>query len=84
MYGVTSQVKRSAASIGANIVEGCGRRSDGEFKRFVQIARGSASETEYHLILARDLGFLPEGLYGSLVAKLAEVQRNVDFAGTSA
>jgi four helix bundle protein len=55
VYGLTSQVSRSAASIGANIAEGCGRRSDGEMARFLQIARGSASETEYHLLLAKDL-----------------------------
>ena len=75
IYGITSQLKRSSASVGANIVEGCGRRSDREFRRFLQIARGSASETEYHLILARDLGFLAPTDYGQLMAKLVEVQR---------
>ena len=58
IYGLTSQVRRAAASVAANIVEGCGRRSDGEFTRFLQIARGSASELKYHLLLARDLHFL--------------------------
>jgi four helix bundle protein len=57
MYGLTSQVRHSAASIAANIGGGCERRSDGEFADFLQIARGSASETEYHLLLARDLQF---------------------------
>jgi four helix bundle protein len=60
MYGLTSQLRRSCASIGANIAEGCGRRSDGEMCRFLQIARGSASETEYHFLLARDMHFLTE------------------------
>jgi four helix bundle protein len=63
MYGLTSQMRRSAASIGANIAEGCGRRSDGEFARFLQIARGSASETEYHFLLAKDLKFMSEKDY---------------------
>ncbi len=75
MYGLTSQVRRSAASIGANIAEGCGRRSDGELVRFLQIARGSASETEYHLLLAKDLGFLCESDFRKTEQKVVEVQR---------
>jgi four helix bundle protein len=75
IYGLTSQVRRSAASIGANIAEGCGRRSDGEMTRFLQIARGSASETEYHLLLAKDLGFLSEGDFRKTEQRVVEVQR---------
>ena len=75
MYGLTSQVRRSAASIGANIAEGCGRHSDGEMARFLQIARGSASETEYHLLLAKDLGLLPESDFRKVEQKVLEVQR---------
>jgi four helix bundle protein len=75
MYGLTSQLQRSAASIGANIAEGCGRHSDGEFARFLQIARGSASETEYHLLLARDLSFLSDDNHRSAEKRLVEVQR---------
>lgn len=58
MYGLTSQMRRAAASVAANIAEGCGRRSDPEMRRFVQIARGSANELEYHLLLAKDLQLL--------------------------
>jgi S23 ribosomal protein. len=75
IYGLTSQVRRSAASSGANIAEGCGRRSDGELARFLQIARGSASETEYHLLLAKDLGFLSAGDFQIGEQKVIEVQR---------
>ena len=74
-FGITSQLQRSAGSIGANIAEGSGRRSDGEFGRFLNIARGSASETEYHLILARDLGLLHEPEFNDLNDKVQEVQR---------
>jgi len=74
-FGLTSQIRRASASIGANIAEGCGRRSDPELKRFVQIARGSANELEYHLLLARDLQFLPVEEFKGLEAKTLEVQR---------
>src|SRR5580658_10811257 len=75
LYGLTSQLRRSAASIGANIAEGCGRRSDGEMCRFLQIARGSASETEYHFLLARDLELLSEPQFQRLSKDADELQR---------
>jgi four helix bundle protein len=75
IYGLTSQVRRSAASIGVNIAEGCGRRSDGEMARFLQIARGSASETEYHMLLAKDLGLVSPTEFHRTEQKLLEVQR---------
>ena len=54
LYGLTSQVRRSAVSIPANISEGCGRDSPAELLRFCRIAMGSASELEYELLLAHD------------------------------
>ena len=74
-YGLTSQLRRAAASIGANLAEGCGRRSDQEMKRFVQIARGSASELEYHILLARDLKFFAIEDFEKLEPKVLEIQR---------
>ena len=75
LYGLTSQLHRSAASIGANIAEGCGRRSDGEMARYLQIARGSASEVEYHVLLARDLHYLREEEWQVLSCQADELQR---------
>jgi four helix bundle protein len=74
-FGLTSQLRRSSASIPANIAEGCGRNGDPELARFLQIAMGSASETEYHLILARDLEYLKAEVYESLNQELIETKR---------
>lgn len=74
LFGLVSQLRRSSSSIGANIAEGCGRGGR-EFARFLQIAAGSASETEYHLILARDLGFLDARDYESATQLTLEVKR---------
>jgi four helix bundle protein len=75
LYGMTSQIRRCAASIAANIAEGCGKRGNGEFQRFLNIAAGSASELEYHFLLARDLGYLNETDYPALNAAVVEVKR---------
>ena len=58
LYGLTSQIRRASTSIPANIAEGCGRSGEPELARFLQIAMGSASELEYHLMLARELDLL--------------------------
>jgi len=75
LYGLTSQLRRSAASIGANMAEGSGRRSNNEICRFLQIARGSASEAEYHILLARDLKLLREEEFRRLSHQADEIQR---------
>jgi len=74
-FGLTSQIRRSGASIPANLAEGCGRRSDGEMARFIQISMGSGAELSYHLLLARDLGILKPNEYANLHAALMEVMR---------
>jgi len=74
-YGLTSQIRRAASSVPANIAEGCGRDGDPEFRRFLTIAMGSASELDYHLVLARDLNLLPHPAYDELSAGVSEVKR---------
>jgi len=68
-------MRRAASSIGANIAEGAGRKSDGELTRFLHIARGSAAELEYHLLLAHDLDLLSEAVHSLLARRTDEVQR---------
>ena len=75
LFGLVSQIRRAASSIGANIAEGVGRKSDGELARYLHIARGSASELEYHLLLAKDLQFLPQTRFDELAHLTEEVQR---------
>ena len=75
VYGLTSQMRRCAVSIGSNIAEGRGRDGDADFGRFIQIAAGSAAELEYQLLVAKDLGYLPESEYAQLNSNLAEVGR---------
>jgi four helix bundle protein len=74
-YGLTSQLRRSSVSIPANLAEGCGRSGDAELARFCSIALGSASELEYHLLLARDLHYLHPPDYQHLADQTQEVKR---------
>jgi four helix bundle protein len=73
-YGLTSQIRRSAVSISANIAEGCGRGGPNDFARFLQIGIGSASELEYHLLLAADLGLLDRPTQDVLQVSVIEVK----------
>ena len=75
LYGLTSQIRRSCSSIPANIAEGCGRNGDTELARFLGIAMGSASELEYHLLLAHDLNLLETTEYRELTGEVTEVKR---------
>jgi four helix bundle protein len=74
-FGLTSQIRRACASIGANLAECCGRRSDGEMARYVQIAMGSGAELSYHLRLAHDLDFLSRDSFVHLRSDLDRVMR---------
>ena len=73
--GLTSRVRRSAASIPTNIAEGCGRNGDREFARFLDIAMGSASELAYQVLLAHDLGYLSDETYESLDSEITRVMK---------
>jgi len=73
--GLISQVRRASMSIPTNIAEGCGRNTDADFARFLQMAMGSASETEYQLLLSLDLGFLNKEQYNKLNLDVTEVKR---------
>jgi four helix bundle protein len=73
--GLTSQVRRAAASIPANIAEGCGHSGRREFSRFLGIALASAFELSYHLQLAADLGMISQSEYARLDARTDQVRR---------
>ena len=75
IYGLTSQIRRAGTSIPTNIAEGCGRESSADFARFLQIAMGSASETEYLILLAHDLKYLTDYQYAELIDTTIRVKK---------
>ncbi len=78
LYGLTSQMRRSASSIPTNIAEGCGKNSNPDFARFINIAMGSAAELEYQLILSKDLQYISERDFDSLYNELVEIRRMIN------
>ena len=77
LFGLTSQIRRSFASIGYNISEGSGRNSDKEFANFINIALGSSNEAENQLILAKDLDYLNEIEYYNLLEELTILKKKL-------
>lgn len=75
MYGLTSQIRRASTSIPTNIAEGCGRGSDADFARFLQMSFGSANETEYLLLLCFELGYISEESYLELNISIQEIKK---------
>jgi four helix bundle protein len=75
VYALTSQIRRAATSIPSNIAEGCGRSGEAEFRNYLRIAAGSASELEYQLLLVHDLKYLDHTEYERLSAGVVEVKR---------
>lgn len=76
IYGLTSQLRRSSSSICANIVEGH-KNSRKEFARFLTIARGSLNETDYHIRLSLDLGYIDENIYVNLNKQIDEIEKMI-------
>jgi four helix bundle protein len=74
-YRFRDQLVRAAISVPANVAEGCGRAGDRELRRFVRMALGSASELEYYLLFARDVGLLTDRVYDHFAARTVEVKR---------
>ncbi len=72
---LTSQLRRSALSIPANIAEGAGSETPSRFRHFLQISMGSASETKYHLLVARDLELISVEKFSELSERISEVRR---------
>lgn len=75
MFGLTSQLRRASVSIPTNIAEGCGRGSDADLKRFIQISFGSAIEVEYLVFLSFELSYIKEKDYQKLYIKLVEIKK---------
>jgi len=75
LYGLTTQLRQSCASIPANLAERCGRNGDAELARFCSIAMGSASELEYHLLLAKDLSLIKPKDHAELSRRATELKR---------
>lgn len=75
VYALTSQLRRSVSSIPSNIAEGCGRATSADLGRFLNIALGSATEVDYQLQLAHELGYLTERAHNDLKADADDVRK---------
>lgn len=74
LYGITQQLRRASVSIAANVVEGCGKKTSADFAKFLNISLGSANETEYYIILTRDLGILSVEDFDSLSIRINSIK----------
>lgn len=68
-------MRRVAASVATNLMEGSYRLNRAEYRQFVGIARGSSGELKYHVLLAKDLGYLSKSYYTALRAELDEISK---------
>ena len=74
-FNLVSQIKRSSSSIATNIAEGCGRKSDKDFSRFLYISFGSANELEYQMLLSKDLDFISAEDYEKIQLQTEEIKK---------
>ena len=74
-FSLVQQIRRSAASVCTNLMEGSHRLGRKEFRQFVGIAKGSAGELKYHLLLAKDLGYLPEEQFAVLRSEAEKISK---------
>jgi four helix bundle protein len=74
-FGLTSQIRRASVSVAANIAEAYGRFHMADQARFLQVAKGSAKEVRSHLMIARDLDFMPTDQQRSADSQLVEIER---------
>lgn len=77
IFCLTSQMKKSASSIPTNIAEGCGRSTNPQFKHFLDIAAGSATEIQYQLILSKYLGYITESIFNTLSNEAIEIRKMI-------
>jgi four helix bundle protein len=77
IYGLTSQMRRSAISIPSNIAEGCGRNTKPQLNNFLAISAGSTSELQYQVLVAFELGYLNDDEYSYLDSELTEIRKMI-------
>jgi four helix bundle protein len=73
LYGLTNQLRRAASSVPANIAEGCGKNTNTDFAKYLNIALGSANESEYFVLLAKDLGYINDEDFKMLYELINEI-----------
>ncbi len=74
LFGLTSQIRRAVSSIPTNIAEGCGRRTNAELTNFLNIASGSASEVEYEILLAKEIGYISTDQQNKWTMEISEIR----------
>ena len=76
-FGLTDQLRRAAVAVPTNLAEGCGRKSERDVSHFIQIAIGSANESEYLILLAKDLGYLRQEKASELTDSIVSIRKQL-------